>query len=40
MEDQKITGGNDAGLFRIEEISFATDKIEDENTGILAFINH
>ena len=36
---KKITGGNDAGLFRIEEISFATDKIEDENTGILAFIN-
>ena len=36
---KKITGGNDAGLFRIEEISLATDKVEDENTGILAFIN-
>ena len=25
--------------FRIEEISLATDKVEDENMGILAFIN-
>jgi hypothetical protein len=36
---KKITGGNDAGLFRIKEPSIPEGKVDDENTGILTFIN-
>jgi surface protein len=35
---KKITGGNDAHLFRIDETTEQDGKVDDENTGILAFI--
>jgi len=35
---KRITGGNDAGLFRIKESMEIDEKVDDENTSILAFI--